>query len=729
MGRPNVNWAVGVSTGEQTPYSSKVLKAGMPFSAQITDEDTKYIIKYDFDLDGETITIPENCTLDFDGGSVNNGCIIGNNTFLSGNIANENTINSLSGYYLDGNGEYLNFNKLPFTKVNIVKEIFNYSDEGIYLSGYYAASVCSDSDYIYQFITNSSNDSYVLLFTKGFSYIGKSHITTTCHCNSCFIKDSDLYITNMTKYVFHVKVENVRSNCSSGNETDVESISIDPNLHLYAIDYDANNDVIYGFTGIRDDDASIYVLDKNFSVVETYQHPALAVEEYLSHLKVNNIVYNNDYIVKNGLCFIGCSIGGNTETISLNAFSAVLAVVDIYKNKLIYSDRITSVQDFIECEGICYDKENDSIVISAKAVNFRETRCNGLIKLQIGANNMVPVKQTSYTMYIDNTFTGDSLGSPANPYKTINEAVCSNINASDHLVLFLRYTGIPYDCTLSTIRFRNILIEGRSSTYASGQPLSDPVVINVKSLLELYDDTSLEFRGVEVTSVSSGEIKSYGSTITFNRCSVKVKTSIYLSGIYFKDGCIVHNDINNMILANLSYIYCNSTTFADDHETNSIFILRGSKMYMTTCTYNANAFYSSNSNGSEIVLGAGTSANTFEGTIGGNYLQLSFIKVNADNATALASALALAGKAGSYNVQIFIPNNITLDGKLYTQGLYYKRGDVLVSVAFDNANKSGTTENRPTSLVSVGFQYFDTTLGKPIYYNGTEWVDATGTTV
>jgi hypothetical protein len=150
---------------------------------------------------------------------------------------------------------------------------------------------------------------------------------------------------------------------------------------------------------------------------------------------------------------------------------------------------------------------------------------------------------------------------------------------------------------------------------------------------------------------------------------------------------------------------------------------------MTTCTYNANAFYSSNSNGSEIVLGTGTSANTFEGTIGGNYLQLSFIKVNADNATALASALALAGKAGSYNVQIFIPNNITLDGKLYTQGLYYKRGDVLVSVAFDNANKSGTTENRPTSLVSVGFQYFDTTLGKPIYYNGTDWVDATGTTV
>ena len=41
---------------------------------------------------------------------------------------------------------------------------------------------------------------------------------------------------------------------------------------------------------------------------------------------------------------------------------------------------------------------------------------------------------------------------------------------------------------------------------------------------------------------------------------------------------------------------------------------------------------------------------------------------------------------------------------------------------------SGNTANRPAN-VSVGLQYFDTTLGKPIYYNGTNWVDATGTTV
>ena len=40
----------------------------------------------------------------------------------------------------------------------------------------------------------------------------------------------------------------------------------------------------------------------------------------------------------------------------------------------------------------------------------------------------------------------------------------------------------------------------------------------------------------------------------------------------------------------------------------------------------------------------------------------------------------------------------------------------------------GITSRRPTN-VGAGFQYFDTTLKKPIWWNGTDWVDATGTVV
>lgn len=45
-------------------------------------ENTIYEIRYDFDLNGEEITIPEGCILKFKGGSLSNGTIIGNNTII-----------------------------------------------------------------------------------------------------------------------------------------------------------------------------------------------------------------------------------------------------------------------------------------------------------------------------------------------------------------------------------------------------------------------------------------------------------------------------------------------------------------------------------------------------------------------------------------------------------------------------------------------------------------------
>lgn len=41
---------------------------------------------------------------------------------------------------------------------------------------------------------------------------------------------------------------------------------------------------------------------------------------------------------------------------------------------------------------------------------------------------------------------------------------------------------------------------------------------------------------------------------------------------------------------------------------------------------------------------------------------------------------------------------------------------------------SGTTDNRPT-VTDIGFQYFDSTLNKPIWWTGEKWVDATGADV
>jgi hypothetical protein len=53
--------------------------------------------------------------------------------------------------------------------------------------------------------------------------------------------------------------------------------------------------------------------------------------------------------------------------------------------------------------------------------------------------------------------------------------------------------------------------------------------------------------------------------------------------------------------------------------------------------------------------------------------------------------------------------------------------------AFNNdanyqAITASDTASRPTDI-NTGFQYFDITLNKPIWWNGSDWVDATGATV
>lgn len=50
----------------------------------ISYPNTIYEIRYDFNLQGNTITIPTGCILKFNGGSLSNGTIIGNDTFIEG---------------------------------------------------------------------------------------------------------------------------------------------------------------------------------------------------------------------------------------------------------------------------------------------------------------------------------------------------------------------------------------------------------------------------------------------------------------------------------------------------------------------------------------------------------------------------------------------------------------------------------------------------------------------
>ena len=65
--------------------------------------DTVYIIQYDHDLKGETIVIPENCALVFNGGTLNNGTVTVNETQIYGVIQLSDTGDvTYNGIFYDG---------------------------------------------------------------------------------------------------------------------------------------------------------------------------------------------------------------------------------------------------------------------------------------------------------------------------------------------------------------------------------------------------------------------------------------------------------------------------------------------------------------------------------------------------------------------------------------------------------------------------------------------------
>lgn len=71
---------------KSTNKSGEFIEKNILTQKMLNGTKSKYIIQYDYDLDGATITIPEGCVLEFQGGMLKNGTIIGNRTFIEAGI-------------------------------------------------------------------------------------------------------------------------------------------------------------------------------------------------------------------------------------------------------------------------------------------------------------------------------------------------------------------------------------------------------------------------------------------------------------------------------------------------------------------------------------------------------------------------------------------------------------------------------------------------------------------
>lgn len=66
----------------QNPNTGIFYNTNLLTQQMISKENTIYIIQYDYNLNGQTITIPSGCVLLFEGGSISTGTLSGNNTII-----------------------------------------------------------------------------------------------------------------------------------------------------------------------------------------------------------------------------------------------------------------------------------------------------------------------------------------------------------------------------------------------------------------------------------------------------------------------------------------------------------------------------------------------------------------------------------------------------------------------------------------------------------------------
>lgn len=176
-----------------------ILRSNKSFAEQLTREDTIYEIRYDFDLDGESVSIPTNSILQFNGGSLSNGTLSGS-FYMYGNTKN-NTC-SISGSIL--NKYYMYDTGSAAINASIIQSCRNGVElmEDIETQSCTLHSSINGNNHVVEFANTDGIDAFVLNNTDNITIenirfkkdstiadVYKTHIVKIADCNDIVIRN------------------------------------------------------------------------------------------------------------------------------------------------------------------------------------------------------------------------------------------------------------------------------------------------------------------------------------------------------------------------------------------------------------------------------------------------------------------------------------------------------------------------------------------------------------
>ena len=607
-------------------------------SDMINQPNTIYEIRYDFTL-GEDITIPVNCVLKFNGGS------------LEGDYTITNKADYI--YYTKNNINNSEFNNL----FKFAKKVIFYNDvsitEPINIIDKSEISISGDVVFLYRGIETTTSSGKAVLKFENCSNISIDGIKINGGSENGFISRPLPSEENYNQWI--TKRNNILpalmfDNCQHYN---IENIQIE-----YCQVAIANLRSSNGYFN-------------NIYIQHTYADGIMSI--HATHdIAISNI---HGYDIGDDFISVNNSYKENVDNTPYNIVASDCKVTD-GKGAL-----------------ICFEGSRNVSIVNSIGLNMQ------FAPIKLGASitdgvylagenqSVINCVCTTASATTGNITTNGSNDIKSKNIKLVNVTVDSLNHVSDNPIRFLLHNieGLFIDnlrvmkCNIHISNVSDLIIK---NTYIENY---DP--------LNLIDCTNLIIR--------DNIIKNIGAKYT-----ASAQTALYISGS--SNITVLCNRFTSLKPYDISFI--NVTNI--DLDTNKI-SYSGSTQILANPYVNDNDDYTIFKEGQKIRV-----ADTFYTLHNGKVTNANFMTAN----SSLNSKLL-----NQYNNGYIICDSGNDSGNV---GLVFNIGGVLR--AFDgetyNIRRRGTTSQRVSPMKS-GFCYFDTTLGKPIWWTGTDWIDATGAIV
>lgn len=299
----------------------------------LSRQNTHYIIQYDYDLNDSAIIIPEGCTLEFQGGSINNGkiCVSNNNTLIGNNTKFHNTY-----IRIVRNVENITLKNIDFSgeKNNLPKASSDLSTAITYEKGEYSVNVfnmeyCAIHGYNTGLRLKSSNVNI---------------------CNNLFYDNGTInagsFQNEQVDLMFYATTTNIRNNISICNNKCLSNF-VDRNIDVGEL-FSENNIIIKG--NICVSHSNLLTEDCN-----TLKKRHCIMVGYTNTSDINKIAIIADNICKHSH-WSGIYVRGNNtiETLYKSKY-----IVNIHDN---YIENINKIKGKDYMAGIAVELKEGSII-------------------------------------------------------------------------------------------------------------------------------------------------------------------------------------------------------------------------------------------------------------------------------------------------------------------------------------------------------------------------------